>query len=88
MKNITISVPEEVARWARVHAAERDMSVSRMVSEMLRERMAQDRAYEEAMKAFFELPGYPLKATSGYPKREELYDRTVVRGRERAGVQP
>ncbi len=36
MKNITVSVPEEVYRRARVKAAERDSSVSALVREFLR----------------------------------------------------
>ena len=35
MKNITVSVPEEVYRAARVRAAERGTSVSAMVAEYL-----------------------------------------------------
>ena len=36
MKNITVSVPEEIYRRARVKAAERDSSVSALVREFLR----------------------------------------------------
>jgi len=36
MKNITVSVPDDVYRLARVHAAERDASVSGLVSAYLR----------------------------------------------------
>jgi plasmid stability protein len=36
MKNITVSVPEDVYRYARVRAAERGMSVSALVTEFLR----------------------------------------------------
>ena len=39
MKNVTITMDDEVARWARVAAAERDTSVSRMVGEILRDRL-------------------------------------------------
>ena len=35
MKNITVSVPEEVYRRARIKAAERDSSVSALVKEFL-----------------------------------------------------
>ena len=35
MKNITVSVPEEVYRRARVKAAERDTSVSALVKQVL-----------------------------------------------------
>ena len=36
MRNITVSVPEDVYRAARVHAAERGRSVSALVAEYLR----------------------------------------------------
>lgn len=35
-RNMTITVEEDVARWARVKAAEQDTSVARLVGEMLR----------------------------------------------------
>ena len=38
MKSITITVDEEVARWARVWAAQQNTSVSRLVGELLRQR--------------------------------------------------
>ena len=36
MKNITVTVPDDVYREARVHAAERGSSVSALVGEFLR----------------------------------------------------
>jgi hypothetical protein len=36
VKNITVSVPDDVYRAARVHAAEQDSSVSALVAEYLR----------------------------------------------------
>jgi hypothetical protein len=35
MKNVTITLDEEAARWARIQAAEHNTSVSRLVGEML-----------------------------------------------------
>ena len=48
--NITITVDKDVARWARTEAAKEDPSVSRLVGEMLRERMAEEENYAKAMK--------------------------------------
>src|SRR6266498_1883784 len=39
MKNITITLDEETARWARIEAAHRDMSVSRLIGELLHQHM-------------------------------------------------
>jgi hypothetical protein len=36
MKNVTITIEEDVARWARIRAAEEETSLSRRVGEMLR----------------------------------------------------
>ena len=59
MRNVTISLDDEVARWARRQAAEHDTSVSKFISGMLEEKMrASDRywrAYEEWKKLDIEL---------------------------------
>jgi hypothetical protein len=76
MKNVTITLDEDTAAWARVHAAERGMSVSRMVGEMLQRQMHEAREYDEAMRHF--LSRKPRKLSqpgTRYPSREELYDR-------------
>jgi plasmid stability protein len=83
MKNITITLDAETARRARVRAAERNMSVSRYVGELLRKDIRESREYEEAMRAFFsrgpykELTGAPQR----YATREELHDRAALRGK-------
>jgi len=38
MSNVTVSLDEETARWVRVEAARRDVSVSRFLTELLSER--------------------------------------------------
>jgi hypothetical protein len=52
MKNVTITLDKETAAWARVHAAQRNMSLSRFVGELLQQRMHESREYEEAMQRF------------------------------------
>jgi hypothetical protein len=39
LRNVTVTLEEEVAQWARVEAARRDTSVSRLLGELLKERM-------------------------------------------------
>ena len=76
MKNVTITMDEEVARWARIRAAERNTSVSRLVGELLKEEMRAEEGYRQAMEQFLaQKPKMLKKATERYPKREELYDR-------------
>ena len=80
MKNVTITLDEETAAWARVEAARQDMSVSRMVGEMLAQRMRESREYEESMRRF--LARGPVKLRRGrtrYATREEVHDRSRLR---------
>ncbi|MCC6900411.1 MAG: CopG family transcriptional regulator [Polyangiaceae bacterium] len=75
MRNLTVSLDEQVARWARVAAAQRDMSVSRFVAEVLRARMGEDQAYEAAMQRSLARQPRALKARGAtYPTRDELHD--------------
>ena len=80
MKNVTITLDEEVARWARVLAAQQNTSVSRLLGDVLRQMKANEEGYEAAMQAY--LSGAPTQinnGTSGYPRREELHDRSILR---------
>jgi hypothetical protein len=80
VKNITITLDEKTAAWARRQAAEREMSLSRFIGESLQQDMRQAREYERAMRRFFDEEPIPLKrANRRYPKREQLYDRGRLR---------
>ena len=78
LRNVTVTLQEDVARWARVEAAKKDMSVSRLLGELLRERMEQTDSYERAMKRA--LARKPFGSSDGkYLTREELHDRARFR---------
>jgi hypothetical protein len=77
MLNVTITLDEKAVAWARVQAAEHNMSLSRFVGEMIHRQMRHHRAYEEAMRAA--LAEKPLKLEGPYLKREKLYDRSRFR---------
>lgn len=82
MKNITITLDEKTAAWARVRAAEQNTSVSRLVGDMLQKQMSEASNYEKAMREF--LAFKPRRISSPgqkYPTREELYDRAGFRRR-------
>ena len=80
MKNITITLDEDTAAWVRVHAAEQGMSVSRMLGQLLQQRMRDAREYDEAMRRFLAKPPVKLRrAGARYASREELYDRPRLR---------
>ena len=80
MRNVTITLEEEVARWIRIRAAERETSVARLVGELLREKMAAEETYQTAMNQYLTQAPSPLKKKGArYPRREELYDRAGLR---------
>jgi hypothetical protein len=80
MKNITITLEPEVARWVRIKAAEQETSISRYVGELLKERMQASPQYEHARQQYLALPPKPLgNPEEPLPKRETLYDRPLLR---------
>ena len=82
MKNVTITLDESTLAKVRVKAAEHGMSLSRYAGEVLREKVRYSREYEEAMHAALAEKPLDLKGPwKPYPKREELYDRPVLRRR-------
>ncbi|HEX5046229.1 MAG TPA: CopG family transcriptional regulator [Gammaproteobacteria bacterium] len=80
MKNVTISLDEKTASWARKHAAEKGVSLSRFIGEVLQKDMRRARDYERARRLFFSVVPAKLKGPGErYPTREELYDRGRLR---------
>ena len=80
LKNVTITLDEVTAGWARVHAAQRNVSMSRFVGELLEQNMRQSREYDEAMRRFLARRPVRLKREGErYPNREEIHDRSRVR---------
>lgn len=80
MKNLTITLDEETARWARVQAARQNTSVSRMLGEVLQEMRAMEEQRDTAAERFLGRPTRPLRDTdTPYPDRESLYDRPLLR---------
>jgi hypothetical protein len=80
MKNVTVTLSEKAAAWARVEAAKQNMSVSRLIGELLEQRMVERREYENAMRRFLAKKPRKLKEPGEhFPTRAELYDRPRVR---------
>ncbi|NJK93441.1 MAG: hypothetical protein HC904_17475 [Blastochloris sp.] len=76
MKNVTITLDEDVLRWSKVWAAQHDTSVSRLLGEELRKKMLSEKNYERAKRRFQARLPRPLKsADAKYPRRESLYER-------------
>jgi plasmid stability protein len=76
MKNVTITLDDEVARWARIRAAEKNTSVSRLVGNLLKEMMQGEADYALAMEQYLMIQPVVLKQVGyRYPRREELHER-------------
>ncbi len=85
VKNITITLDEQTAAWARVHAAEQDMSLSRFVGELLRRHMRESREYQEAMQRYLSSKlVIRLQPGERLPTREETNDRPALRRQQDA----
>lgn len=80
MPNLTISADEETLQRARMEAAKRNVSVSRLVGEILKEKFGEDDAYERAMHDFFSRGPYldPPQPDDGrsWPTHDELHERS------------
>jgi hypothetical protein len=74
MKNVTITLEEEVARWARIRAAELDTSLSRLVGQILKEQMLADKGYETARRRYLSRKARPI-SSGPYPRRDALHER-------------
>lgn len=78
MRNVTITLEEETARWARVKAASQMKSLSRFVSELLEAQKRAEAGEKSALDGFLEaVPAQPLGIRRF--ERDELHDRQVLR---------
>ena len=75
MKNVTVTMEDGVADWARIEAARRNTSVSRLIGEMLADKMRHDDAYERAMNEWLSRDRVWKSNGRAYPKRDDIYDR-------------
>lgn len=80
MKNITVSLPDDVYRQARIKAAERDTSVSALVREYLTKLVEEESDFERRKRLQAEVLA-SIKSFRAYDRlgREEVHDRNTVR---------
>jgi len=78
LRNITITLEEDVASWARIQAATNDLSVSRFLANLLKERMKENAEYNAAKRRALARKPFP-KSDGRYLTREEVHDRTRFR---------
>jgi plasmid stability protein len=78
MKNITVSVPDDVYRDARIRAAERGSSVSAMVTDYLRSLSGRDadfaRLQEQQRRIQRQIRRFRASDRIG---RDEIHDRAI-----------
>jgi len=80
VRNVTITLAEEVAQWARVWAARHNSSVSRLVGEMLQKMMLEENGYEAAMQEYLSRePAVINRQGRPYPARQDLHERDLLR---------
>ena len=80
MKNVTITLSEDLARWLRIRAAENERSVSKWVAELLEKMRRQEDEYETAMQRALSIAPRKMDWIDGRkPSREELHERASFR---------
>jgi len=79
VKNVTVTLDEETATWARLEAARRDISVSSLLRDLLREAMGGQEAYASARARYLSRKPTNLSSGKPYPSRDELHDRAGLR---------
>ena len=75
---VTVTLEENVARWARLEAARRGTSVHSLLSGILKEHIVEEYDYKRAMRRAFARKPF-LKKDGRYLSREEIHDRTHLR---------
>ena len=80
MRNITVSVPDQVYRRARMRAAARDTSVSALVREYLASLGNEESDFERRRQLQDEVLGSVRRfRAGGRLKRDEAHDRDALR---------
>ena len=80
MKNVTVTLPEDVAAWLRVRAAKNGRSVSRWLAELLDGMRREEDGYDLAMERYLSRKPRKLNWIGGRrPARDELHDRSGLR---------
>ena len=85
MTNLTITVDAQILKKARMRALEEDTSVNAVLRDYLEDYAGLRRGRLEAWRRIQDLARDSGMGSGGerLPKREELYDRGVVRDRSR-----
>jgi plasmid stability protein len=76
-RNITFSLPADLVRKAKVHAAEHDTTINALVRDLLQEALSSESRTQTAVKHLLTLAehGPYFTADPGSIRREELHER-------------
>jgi plasmid stability protein len=76
-RNITLSLPVDLIRKAKIYAAEHDTSVNTLVLDLLQDALSREDRVDRAVARLLELAeAGPYSAVDpGSIRREDLYDR-------------
>ncbi|MGD8360591.1 MAG: hypothetical protein PVJ04_04115 [Gemmatimonadota bacterium] len=75
-RNVTIVMDEDTARWVRVEAARRDLSVSAYLGQVVEREREEAEGYALAMERFLSREPRPLSPPdTPLPSRNELHER-------------
>jgi len=75
VRNLTITVEEDVLRWARKKAAEEDTSVSKLVGRMLEAQMRASDEYWRAYRRWKKIGSIPGIEAANRLTRDETHER-------------
>ena len=82
LQNVTVTLDRRTLADARVKAAEKNLSLSRFLGELVREHLGKEDQYWTAYRAWQGAKPFPVKGSpERYPTRDELYDRPILRRR-------
>ena len=76
LKNVTITLPEQTALWARRQAADANMSLAKYVGSVLDEQMRRAGSYQDAKRAVLKMRDFDFGGDSSKRAgREEIHAR-------------
>ena len=79
MINVTVTVDDAALEWVRIEAAKRNTSVSKLVGEMIADKMRHDDSYERAMREALRFE--PIAFEGNYLTRDDIYADRIDRSR-------
>jgi plasmid stability protein len=80
-RNITLSLPVDLIRQAKVYAAEHDTTVNALVGELLQEKLSPEERARAAGRRILEIArnGVSSPVDPGTIRREEIYEQRLNR---------